>query len=253
MQVTLYPNLVSTSPADLKRQALTLFGGVTVLYEDELVITNYGACAPPTTTQVLMGSARVFCSPSSVAMWVLSLMWMATAEEAATLAFVEQLASSWQFRPVSAEGLFPGHWGQVTQLGSFSLPRPADFRYEAVSGDWQRLTAAQDARIFAAFRTEPLGTRPLNETVAHWAQVASQGVANYVPGRLGRYALANQLWLRQDFSYRDGNNQEVWGMVLATEQNGQQVVAWMEAPAAVYGEGCSAVSSEPLFSAAVHN
>ena len=253
LQVTLYPNLVSTSPADLKRQALTLFGGVTVLYEDELVITNYGALrtaygytgSDGERTGILLTFVR-----GNVG-FVIDVDGP-TAEEAATLAFVEQLASSWQFRPVSAEGLFPGHWGQVTQLGSFSLPRPADFRYEAVGGDWQRLTAAQDARIFAAFRTEPLGTRPLNDTVAHWAQVASQGVANYVPGRLGRYALANQLWLRQDFSYRDGNNQEVWGMVLATEQNGQQVVAWMEAPAAVYGEVFGRVF-EPLLSAAVHN
>ena len=126
-------------------------------------------------------------------------------------------------------------WATI-ELVDFSVPQPADFRYQPAEGGWERFIAQEDAKIFVALRVDPSDGLPLTDVVAKWSDVASKGVGEYEASEIGRFALADQLWWRQDFAYKTAEGEEIWGFLLVGEQDGQQIVSWAEAPAAVYGD-----------------
>lgn len=234
MQISLFPDLVSTSALDLKRQALQTFGGVDLLFEADLVIGNYGGLYTAygyTDGEGNLHSGILLTFIKGNMGYVVDVDGL-TAEEEETIAAVEQLIYSWTFRPTGV-GLFPGNWSSVTEA-DFTIPQRSDFQRDTFR-EWVRFLASSDPRIFVAVRQEQ-ATDTLENTLTFWSGEAARGVSGYQGGATGRFLLGGKLWLRQDFVYEDGNGQEVWGFVMVTEQSGQQLVAWVEAPAAVYND-----------------
>ena len=236
LQITIYENIAGATATTLKQETVALFGGVNLLYEDQIVIderlgelTAYGYVASDGTER----TGQFVTLVRDGVGYVIDIDGP-TAVENETLATITALLDSWHYRPVG-DGLFPNRWASI-QLVDFSVLQPADFRYQPAEGGWERFIAQEDAKTFVALRVDPSDGLPLTDVVAKWSDIASKGVSDYEGSEIGRFALADQLWWRQDFSYKTAEGEEIWGFLLVSEQNDQQIVSWAEAPAAVYSD-----------------
>ncbi|MFQ5421865.1 MAG: hypothetical protein ACE5EY_16060, partial [Anaerolineae bacterium] len=238
LQITLFPDVARSVTADsLAAQTLADFGAVDVLYADDVILagqrgrrTAYGyttANGEPHTglflTFVHEGTGFVVDVDGR------------QADEVVTITAVARLAETWQFTGAGF-GLQPGNWAQV-EVGGFSLARPSDFVYQEVRG-WQRFS--RDQHTFVALRQRP-ATAPADETLAALARDAGAGVSNYAAGEPFTFALGSRLWRRVDFSYTAAEGTEIWGFVMVRVANGQELVAWAEAPASDYNELANSV------------
>ena len=50
------------------------------------------------------------------------------------------------------------------------------------------------------------------------------------------FLLAGYLWDRVNFAYTAADGTEIWGFIMTRVSEGQEVVAWAEAPATTYNE-----------------
>ncbi|MCA9981107.1 MAG: hypothetical protein KDD89_09740, partial [Anaerolineales bacterium] len=247
LQLALYPDTAASRPTELQADVLARFGQVDLLYEQDTAVgINPTIPAVMTAYGYNSGSGeRTGLLVSFIYQgqgYVLDLDAPATAEPQA-IALIDSITRNWQFRPLTTPqaALFPNNWNQVT-LGEVAVPQRSDFRTQT-AGAWERLAANDDPRIFMALQTHPLptGAEPeahsLADSLLYWSEVASQGVSGYRAGQLGRFVLANQLWVRQEFRYVDeAAGEEIWGFVMVTHVADREVIAWAESPAAVYNE-----------------
>ena len=236
LQITIYEDIAGATATTLKQETLALFGAVNLLYEDQIIIderlgelTAYGYVAGDGNER----TGQFITLVRDGVGYVIDIDGP-TAVETDTLATITTLLASWQYRPVG-DGLFPNKWGTI-DLIDFSVPQPADFRYQPAEGGWERFIAQEDAKTFVALRVDPSDGLPLADVVAKWSDIASKGVSGYESSEIGRFPLADQLWWRQDFSYITAEGEEIWGFLLVSEQDNQQIVSWAEAPAAIYSD-----------------
>ena len=232
-QVTLYPDLTpGTDAADLKTQMLDLFGPVTVLFEEEVAVagqrgwrTAYGyddADDGPRT-----GIFFTFVQGGTgYAVDVDGLQ----ADEAATITTVDTLVSSWQFTSVGT-GLPPGRWAQI-DLDAFTVAQPTDFIYQAVN-DWQRFSS--DDHTFVALRSQS-ATRDAPAALAALLRDAGTGVNDFTAEPSLRVLLGGAIWERADFQYALDDGRLIWGFIMVRVEDGQEIVAWAEAPSTTYND-----------------
>jgi hypothetical protein len=233
MQITIYPDLEpAVDPAVLKTQTLNHFGPVDVLFEDTVAIagaqgwrTAYGytrANGEPRTgvffTFIQDGTGFVVDVDGP------------QADETATVAAVAAIVDSWRFAPAGF-GLQAGRWARL-DLGAFSVAQPVDFAYQQFN-EWQRFIA--DQYTFVALRTQP-AMRPVEEVLAALIRDASEGMADFVAGDAHRFPLGGTVWQRVNFRYTAADGVETWGFIMVKLAEGQEVVAWAEAPATAYNE-----------------
>lgn len=230
LYITLYPDLGSGTPADLKTQTLDDFGAVDILYEDvttvdgeDGLITAYGYndADGVTHTGVFFTFAREGVG------YVVDLDGPLSEEEANLEAAVE-IIGSWVFQPVGF-GLYPGNWATLT-LDGFTVSKPEEFTYEELENGWQLFTG-ETSDTFVALRTDPdsgAGRLPL---LADWLAVAGDGVEGFATGDPYRFTLADNLWVRGDFDYVNEDGLLIRGFIMVTLRDGQEIVAWAEAPA----------------------
>lgn len=234
LAITLYPQLAAGSTAEnLAASTLDAFGDVAVLYRDELVVAGtisgkrvvYGythASGTPHTGVFLafvhdgVGYVVDVDAPSD--------------EETAVQEALATIATSWQFAQPGF-GLHPGNWARL-DLAAFSVPQPTDFVYQPTES-WQRFTA--DAHTFVALRFQPQ-TRPAADVMAALLRDAGTGIADFSAEPARRVLLGGALWLRTDFSYTAEDGTEIWGYIMVKLDAGQEVVAWVEAPANSYND-----------------
>lgn len=50
------------------------------------------------------------------------------------------------------------------------------------------------------------------------------------------FPLAGHVWDRVNFAYTAADGTEIWGFIMTRVSDGQEVVAWAEAPATTYNE-----------------
>ncbi len=117
------------------------------------------------------------------------------------------------------------------------MAQPSDFIYQEVNG-WQRFS--RDGHTFVALRIQPatLGTA---DVLTALIRDAGAGVGNFTANEPFRFPLTGAAWLRADFSYDTTDGNEIWGFIMVKLQDGLEVVAWAEAPAATYNELESAI------------
>ena len=99
-------------------------------------------------------------------------------------------------------------------------------------GSWEWFGAG--ATTFVALRTQPtaLDTPGVVNTLI---RDASDGVENFtLEGDPYEFPLGGLLWLRVDFSYDDPEAGTIWGFLMARVEEGQDIVAWAEAPSGEY-------------------
>ncbi len=234
LQITIYPNLdESVDATTLKAQTLAQFGAVDLLFEDELLVagisgarTAYGYAdekGPHT------GSFFTFIHEAGENRtgFVVDLDGL-EADEAATVTAIAQISDSWQFAPAGF-GLQPGQWATV-DFDTFSVAQPADFVYQEFNG-WQRFGSGQF--VFVALRTQTVST-DLDSTMTQLLQEAGAGVAGFTADESFLFALGEAIWQRVDFAYTLDDGTEIWGYLMVRFEEGQAVVAWVEAPATAY-------------------
>ncbi|HEX6385179.1 MAG TPA: clostripain-related cysteine peptidase, partial [Anaerolineae bacterium] len=233
MQTTIYPNLQpGTELSRLKAQTLAQFGPVDVLFEDELVVaglrglrTAYGYSEPDGTLHT--GIFFTFIHEDTG--FVVDVDGL-TEDEAATIATAATMAESWTLAPAGF-GPRPGKWARV-DFDTFSVTHPADFVYQPFN-EWQRFSSGR--YTFLALRTGPAGNDAAR-AVAALVRDAGTGVEDFAAGEPYRFPLAGAVWQRVDFSYQTAEGDDIWGFIMVKVVNGQEVVAWAEAPASAYNE-----------------
>lgn len=67
-------------------------------------------------------------------------------------------------------------------------------------------------------------------------QDAGAGVENFEVGEPYEFPLGGSVWLRVDFSYDDPEAGTIWGFLMARVEEGQDIVAWAEAPSDQYNQ-----------------
>lgn len=232
LQITIYPNLAEGITAEtLKQQTLQQFGAVDILFEDERNVAGRQALS------VAYGYTNADGVPHSGLFltfidnkrngFVVDLDGRATDEAATVDAFVT-LADTWEFAEAGI-GLQPGQWATV-DLDAFSVAQPANFTYQKAE-DWERFNAGQ--YTFVALRSQP-ASLDTAVVVAALARDAGADVENFNSGEPFLFPLGGTIWTRVDFSYDVAGLGTIWGFVMAREENGQEIVAWAEAPSATY-------------------
>ena len=233
-QVTIYPNVDElVTPETLKAQTLQQFGAVDILFENEVLVnglpalrTAYGYNKPEEGERT--GIFLTFVHNGTG--FVVDVDGLSS-DEATTQAVVQTIADSWVYRDVGI-GLQPGRW-PIATLDGFTVAQPATFAYQQV-GSWEWFGAG--ATTFVALRTEPtaLDTPGVLNTLV---RDASDGVENFeLEGDPYEFPLGGLVWLRVDFSYEDPEAGTVWGFLMARVEDGQDIVAWAEAPSGQYNQ-----------------
>lgn len=233
LQITLYPNLEpGTTPATLKAQTLAHFGAVDVLFEDTATLgdvqgqrTAYGYLKPDGTPHT--GIFFTFVQGNTG--FVVDVDGPQTTETG-TVETAVILADSWRFAPVGI-GLQPGQWTRLN-FETFSVARREDFAPQPFN-DWQRFIAGP--HTFVALRTQP-ETRNTAEVLSALLRDAANGIPNFTADSFTQIYLGGATWDRADFQYTAEDGSQVWGYIMVKLQDGEEVVAWVEAPASTYNE-----------------
>ncbi|MCB0008310.1 MAG: hypothetical protein KDE04_17720, partial [Anaerolineales bacterium] len=233
LYITPFPELERGMTANgLKTQALRIFGGVDILYEEqrslggiaaEYTAYGYGGADGPHTGVLMtfiyndVGYLVDIDGPAN--------------SEAATLGLADLLLASWTFKPAGF-GLFPGAWARLDQ-GDFAVAYPTDFNYTLQGDGWNLFDAGNNT--FLALRTdEDSGAGPL-PILNHWLD-STDDIDGFQAGETYRFALAGLIWARVDISWVADENREIRGFIMVAVVDGQEIVAWGEAPALVYQE-----------------
>ncbi len=233
LQVTIYPHLDSdTNPLTLKNQTLHNFGSVDLLYQDEIVVAGVGG------QQVAYGYEKTGIGPRTGLFFTFvkdGKGYVVDVDgpqemEPETIAAVQQIQRSWQFTD-QGFGFKPGDWAELDEE-SFSVAHPLDFRYQA-QGDWQRFVA--DGHTFVALRAQP-ETRPSLDVLSALVRDAGVGVEGFEAERPFPFPLAGYVWDRVNFAYTAVDGTEIWGTIMTRVDEGQEIVAWTEAPATTFND-----------------
>jgi hypothetical protein len=214
----------------LQAQTLNLFGPVDLLFAEDTAVAGRQALQTAYGYTDKDGSAHtgVFLAFAHDGMGYVVDVDGLQADEAATLTAVSTIAASWQFVTVGA-GLPPGQWAQI-DLDAFTVARPTDFVYQELGG-WQRFSS--DPTTFLALRSQP-ATLPASEVLAALVRDAGGDVANFTANAPFRMLLGGAVWDRVDFGYTLSDGRAAWGFIMVKIEDGQEVVAWAEAPADTY-------------------
>ncbi len=233
LQLTVYPNLErGVTPGTLQKDALRQFGAVDVLFGDEVAVAGVRGLRTAYGYERADGTGRTGLLVTFVQQntgYVLDVDGP-LAQEEATITAVTTLINSWQLTGIGF-GLQPGQWANRT-LDEFTVAQPADFTYQPTNS-WQRFSA--DRETFVALRTRP-ATGDLGAVLANLVHDAGSGVANFMAQEPRRFALGSTPWQRVDFAYTNSTGQEIWGFIMLKIEDGQEIVAWAEAPRSVYYE-----------------
>lgn len=233
MQLTVYPNLERGVTANtLQADALRQFGAVDVLFNDETAAGGVRGLRSAYGYERADGAGRTGLLVTFVRQGVGFVLDVdgPLEKEAETITAVTTLLASWQFTGIGF-GLQPGQWTSRT-LDEFTVAQPADFTYQPTNS-WQRFSA--DRETFVALRTRP-ATGDLGAVLANLVHDAGSGVANFMAQEPRRFALGSTPWQRVDFAYTNSNGREIWGFIMLKIEDGQEIVAWAEAPRSVYNE-----------------
>lgn len=232
LQVRYYPDWSGDAEA-LQTEVLSTFGGVSVLNQDSIGIGEGGSVAAVRTAYGYESSEQG--ARTGVLLTFVHDGWGYSLDfdgprttESDTLAAVDVIARNWQFLPFRL-GFGPERWTS-REIAGFEVAYPATYAYQEHNG-WHRL--AENPQTFVAVRTQPLARMP-GEALAALQELASTGVSDFVAETPTALWLGGHPWDRVDFSYTDSAGQPVRGFVMVRNENGQEIAAWAEAPAAQY-------------------
>lgn len=233
MRLQIFPQWTAGGPA-LSDQVIATFGEIALLFQDEIprgaesattaarTVYGYQSEAEGTRTGVLL----TFVQDGTG--YAIDIDGPQTAE-AATLAISEALAGSWQTLPVDN---ILNAWTHINVEGQ-RITYPSQLAYQELNG-WHRLSDSPQS--FVAVRIQP-AARPIPEATSALLGIAAEGVTEFTQGITEQRYFAGHLWDQTDFTYRDGNNQLVTGLILVRQGPGQEIALWTETPVADGSDG----------------
>lgn len=234
LTITIHPDMTGRAAGDLKNLALSQFGNVAVLFEDQVSVGGSGAlwtaygynAADGPHTGVLL----VFVHDGVG--YTVDLDGLETAESQ-TIALMNTFAQNWLFRPdITAPRA--REWVEATFDG-LAMPVMATYYQEVLDNGWRRFSVG-DGVSFMAVRTEALSGDDLSEIVGRWRDVVGRGAADFAISEGYSMVLNGQDWTRTDFAYRGEGDSETRGFVIAAEIDGRAIIFWAEMPDARYEE-----------------
>lgn len=227
LMVSIYPETAARNAAQLKTQALEIFGELDLLYEEAVrigeeeglfTVYGYDAADGPHT-----GVFVAFVHDGTG--YVVDVDGLALDEET-TVETARQVVASWRFVPIRS-GAWSDAW-RLTQTGAFSVTLPVSYTHSTLENGWELF---RDGDRFLALRRDAVSGEGLSEIADHWANVAAAGVEGFEAEVSEAYTLGRSVWSRVTFGY-EGDDGAVAGLILATVYGGEEIVAWVEAPAA---------------------
>lgn len=232
--VTIHPDRSGSAPADLKNLALSQFGNVTVLFEDQISIDNIGALwtaygyggADGQHTGILLTFIRDGVG------FTVDMDGLQTAEEQ-TISLMNTFVENWLFRPDITGPRARGWTASV--FDDLAMPVKTTYYQEELGNGWRRY-AVGDGISFLAVRTEPLRRTRLSNVVEQWRDVAGRGVEEFAISEDYEFVLNGREWIRTDFAYVGEGSLQIQGFVVVTEIDDQAVVFWAEMPITRYEE-----------------
>jgi hypothetical protein len=232
--VTIHPDRGGASPADLKNLALSQFGNVTILFEDQVSVdgtgalwTAYGYDGPDGPhTGILLAFVRDGVG------YTVDLDGREPAE-AQTILLMNTLVENWRFRP-DITGPRARDW-TAALFDDLAMPVMTTYYQEELSNGWRRYTVG-DGVSFLAVRSQSLSRDDLSDVFDHWREVAARGAADFRMSEEYEFLLNGREWLRTDFAYLGEGSLQIQGFVMAAEINNRAVVFWAEMPITRYDE-----------------
>lgn len=227
--ITIHPDMNGRAPADLKNLALSQFGNVTILFEDQVSIDNntgalwtvYGYnAANGSHTGILLAFIRDGIG------YTVDMDSLETAE-AQTIALMNTFIDNWLFRP-DITNPSANEWAPILFDG-LAMPVKTTYYQQELTNGWRRLSIG-DANSFLAFRVEPLGRSRLSSVVDQWRDVAARGVDEFAISDDYEFVLNGREWVRTDFAYEGQGSLQIQGFVMVTEIDDRAVVFWAEMP-----------------------
>lgn len=232
LTVTVRPNALGLANDGLRSQVLAAYGPIEVLYESEVPVagalsswTAYGyqASDGPHTgvlvTFVRDGRGYVVDVDGSAA------------EEEAILDAAGLVIDSWRFRATGPDGS-----SQVWKLAhgdGLALAIPTGYSQAADQAGWTAFRSITSGGVLAV-RTVPASASGSGSSVSDWLPGLHPGAAEFAASETYPYSLGRRPWTRLDFAYRSTGGAPTWGLLMTTEENGQALLFWAEAPAAAY-------------------
>jgi hypothetical protein len=232
--VTIHPDMAGRAAADLKNLALSQFGNVTVLFEDQISIGDTGAlwtaygytAADGPHTGVLLTFTRDGIG------YTVDIDSLQSAENQ-TIALMNILVENWLFRP-DITSPRAKEWVPAF-INDLAMPVMATYYQEELSNGWQRFTVG-DGMSFLAVQTTPVSRDDLSDVVEHWQDVAARGVADFAISDDYSLSLNGREWSRTDFAYVGVGGMQIQGFLMAAEINDRVVAFWAEMPVTRYDE-----------------
>jgi len=213
--------------SDLKAQVLAAFGEVEILYEDTAPIGEAGslwtAYGYESTDGPRSGVFLVFVQNGLS--FILDVDGSA-AQESDVLEAIGWLSDSWVTRPVpTAQN--PGNWSSI-EIGGFVFDSPSAYRYSELTNGWHRFRS-DDEKTFIALRLEDAEEGKILDRIRHWLDVSAQNVTDFAFSEIFTIDVAGTSWLRQEFSYLDETDVEIYGSLMAARIDDKLVYIWAEA------------------------
>jgi hypothetical protein len=232
--LTIHPDRGSGAPADLKNFALSQFGDVTILFEDQVSIDNIGALwtaygyegADGPHTGILVAFIRDGVG------YTVDMDGVQSAEEQ-TLALMNTFVENWLFRP-DITGPRATDWTAAV-FDNLAMPVKTTYFQEELANGWRRFTVG-DGLSFLAVRTEQVRRGRLSNVVEQWRDVAGRGVEEFAISDDYEFVLNSREWIRTDFAYVGEGSLQIQGFVVVTEIDDQAVIFWAEMPITRYDE-----------------
>ncbi|MFZ0544123.1 MAG: hypothetical protein WAM60_01705 [Candidatus Promineifilaceae bacterium] len=235
LTVTVHPDMAGQAAGDLKSLALSQFGDVTVLFEDQVSVGDTGALwtaygytgADGPHTGILL----VFTRDGTG--YTVDMDGLESAENQ-TINLMDAFAKGWSFRPdITAPRAL--EWVQ-TDLDGLTMPVMATYYKEELDNGWQRFTIG-DGISFMAVRTESLSAETtLPDSFNRWRDVIGRGATDLAISNVYTTSLNGRDWLKTDFKYTKEDGLEIQGLIMAAEIDNQAVIFWSETPINSYEE-----------------
>jgi hypothetical protein len=232
--VTIHPDMGGLAPADLKNLALSQFGNVTILFEDQVSIGGTGALwtaygytgSDGAHTGVLLTFIRDGVG------YTVDMDGPQTAEDQ-TINLMNTLVETWLFRP-DITGPRAREWVPAI-FDNLAMPVKAAYFQEELNNGWRRFTVG-DGMSFLAVRSERLARNDLSDVVEQWRDVAARGVEEFAISDDYTFSLNGREWTRTDFAYVGEGSLQIQGFMMAAEITDRAVIFWAEMPITRYEE-----------------
>lgn len=232
MSITNYPESYQKPVDELKTDVLRTFGNVQILYEDTAPVGSTGALWTAYGYEAVDGShTGVFLVFYQDELAYVVDVDSRSDEEEKMLETVMILSESWVTRP-GVEGHLAGNW-QPAMVNDFEVWVPTDYQYTKMANEWHKFSK-EDGLTFFSLRSEPAEGGRILDRMRQWLAIAARDVDDFAYSDFYTLDLADNSWVRLDFTYELGEGTEIVGSIMASRVGEELLFAWAEAPEEFY-------------------